>query len=92
MSVTETRITADPSARPADRSVDDALVQADLAFAEQLVADVLGRAHQAAEALDAPDEARTILQMVHSFADELAAMNPRFDRLRFIEAATEGPS
>jgi hypothetical protein len=88
MSVTQTQITAAQSARPADRSVDDAFVQADLAFVEQLIADVLGRAHQAAEALDAPDEARTILQMVHSFADELAAMNPRFDRLRFIEAAT----
>ncbi len=55
---------------------------------EQLIARVLGRAHRAAEALDAPNEARAILHLAQSFADELAAANPRFDRLRFIEAAT----
>jgi hypothetical protein len=55
---------------------------------EQLIARVLGRAHQAAEALDAPDEARAILHVAQSFADELDAMNPRFDRMRFIHAAT----
>jgi hypothetical protein len=45
-----------------------------------------------AEDLDTPIEARAILHVAHSFADELATTNPRFDRLRFIRAATEGPS
>ena len=55
---------------------------------EQLIARVLHRAHRRAEELDAPGEARAILEVAHSFADELATTNPRFDRLRFIEAAT----
>jgi len=59
---------------------------------EELITRVLGRAHRAAEDLDAPNQARTILMVAHSFADELAATNPRFDRLRFIEAATTAPS
>jgi hypothetical protein len=42
--------------------------------------------------LDAPNDARAILHLAESFADELAAANPRFDRLRFIEDVTEGPS
>ena len=91
-------ITADPSARPADtgevtaRYVDDALVLGDPMAVEQLIADVLGRAHRTAEALNAPNEARAILEVAHSFADELATMNPRFDRMRFIHAATTDPS
>jgi hypothetical protein len=32
-----------------------------------------------------------ILYLAQSFADELAAANPRFDRLGFIEAVTEAP-
>jgi hypothetical protein len=55
---------------------------------DRLVARVLCRAHRAAEAVDAPDEARVILHLAQCFADELAAASPRFDRLRFIEAAT----
>jgi hypothetical protein len=54
---------------------------------EQWIAQVLGRAHRAV-ASDAPDEARAILHVAHSFADALAQTNPRFDRLRFIEAST----
>jgi hypothetical protein len=29
--------------------------------------------------------------VAHCFADELATANPRFDRLSFITAVTEGP-
>jgi hypothetical protein len=53
-----------------------------------LIARVLRRAHGTAAALDAPNEERAILQLAHSFADELATANPRFDRLRFIRTAT----
>ena len=77
MSVTSTQV-----------PVDDIPVRWDPMAIEHLIARVLGRAHQAAEARDAPDEARAILHVAHSFADELAAMNPRFDRMGFIHAAT----
>jgi hypothetical protein len=56
----------------------------------QLIARVLGRAHRTAESLDEPNEARAILHLAQSFADELAAADPRFDRLGFIRDAT-GP-
>jgi hypothetical protein len=91
-------IAADPSARPADsgevtgRYVDEVLVQGDRVAVEQLIAHVLCRAHRMAEALGAPNEARAILQVAHAFADELAAMNPGFDRMRFIDAVTSDPS
>jgi len=58
----------------------------------QLIADVLRRAHRIAESAGEPDEARAIFHVAHSFADELATMNPQFDRLQFIEAATADPS
>ena len=58
----------------------------------RVVAQVLGRAHQTAEAQNEPNEARTILAVAHSFADELASADNRFDRERFIEAATEEES
>jgi hypothetical protein len=70
----------------------DVLVQGDPVAVEQLIAHVLGRAHRMAETLNAPDEARAILEVAHSFADELAIADPHFDRLRFIQAATESPS
>ena len=57
-----------------------------------MIAQVLGRAHQTAEAHNEPSEARTILDVAHSFADELASTDNRFDRERFIEAATEEES
>jgi len=38
------------------------------------------------------NEARAILRVAQSFADELVIANPRFDRLRFIEDVTEDPS
>jgi hypothetical protein len=56
---------------------------------EHLIAQVLGRAHRKAVANNAPHEARAILHVAHSFADALAGINPRFDRLRFIGASTE---
>jgi hypothetical protein len=74
------------------RFMSDALFQGDPAGVEQLIAHVLGRAHRTAQALNAPNEARAILHVAESFADELATTNPRFDRLRFITAATEGSS
>jgi hypothetical protein len=59
---------------------------------DQLIARVLHRARLEASALDDPDEARAILDVAQSFADELSTANPRFDRLRFIKDATEDPS
>jgi hypothetical protein len=43
-----------------------------------------------AEERNKPNEGRVILHMAHSFVEELAPMNPQFDRLAFIGAAT-GP-
>jgi hypothetical protein len=58
----------------------------------EFVARVLRRAHEGAEARNAPNEARAILGVAHLFADELNATDPGFDRLGFVAAATEGPS
>jgi hypothetical protein len=55
---------------------------------DQVIAHVLRRAHDAAERLHSPDEARAILHVARTFADELGATNPEFDRTRFIKAAT----
>jgi hypothetical protein len=59
---------------------------------DELIARVLSRAHRTMEARNAPDEARAVLHVAHSFADELAALDPRFDRLQFIKDVTEDPS
>jgi len=59
---------------------------------EELIARVLHRAHGTTEALGAPGEARAILHVAHLFADELAALDRRFDRLQFIKDATEDSS
>jgi hypothetical protein len=81
-----------------DRQTDDidaipgALIHDDLVAVERLIAHVLGRAHRTAESFDAPNEARAILHVAHSFADELAAADPQFDRERFMHAATDGSS
>jgi hypothetical protein len=45
-----------------------------------------------AEALNEPNQARAILHIAQSFADELATADPRFDRLQFMRDATEDPS
>jgi hypothetical protein len=59
---------------------------------DQLIARVLSRAHRTTEARGAPDEARAVLHVARSFADELAFLDPRFDRLQFIKDVTEDPS
>jgi hypothetical protein len=59
---------------------------------DELIARVLRRAHGTMEARNAPDEARAVLHVAHLFADELAALDPRFDRLQFIKDATDDPS
>jgi hypothetical protein len=74
------------------RYMDHALVDGPPEAVDQFVARVLRRAHEAAEARNAPSEARAILDVAHLFADELTASHPGFDRLGFVEAATEGPS
>ena len=69
-----------------------ALVEGDPEAVDQFVARVLRRAHESAEARNAPNEARAILDVAHLFADELTASDPGFDRFGFVAAATEGPS
>jgi hypothetical protein len=59
---------------------------------DQFVARVLRRAHQSAEARNAPNEARAILDVAQMFADELITSYPGFDRYGFVGAATEAPS
>jgi hypothetical protein len=59
---------------------------------DQMIARVLARAHRQMQAQDAPSEARAILHVAHSFADELSTLDPGFDRTRFVEDVTEDPS
>jgi hypothetical protein len=68
------------------------LVEDEAEAVDQFVARVLRRAHQSAEERNAPSEARAILEVAHLFADEWIAGDPEFDRLGFVEAATEGPA
>jgi hypothetical protein len=67
----------------------DAPTGPDPTAVDELIARVLSRARRAADGLNGSQEARAILHVAHSFADELAAANPRFDRIGFIRAATE---
>jgi hypothetical protein len=53
-----------------------------------LIAGVLRRARMTAHARNAPHEARAILHVAHTFADELATADPCFDRLQFVRQAT----
>ena len=71
-----------------DRFTDHALDRLDPLAAGELIAHVLRRAHDTAETLNSPDEARAILHVARFFADALAANNAAFDRTRFIKAAT----
>ena len=59
---------------------------------DQMIARVLGRAHRTADALNAPSDARAVLHLAQSFADELASLDPRFDRVQFIKEIAEDPS
>jgi hypothetical protein len=63
-----------------------------LAGSTRFIARVLRHAHQKTMALNAPNDARGVLYVAHCFADELAVGNPRFDRLRFIQEATDQQS
>jgi hypothetical protein len=56
---------------------------------DRLIGRVLHQAHRSSETVNAPDEARAILHVAESFADELAIANPQFDRLRFIKDVME---
>jgi hypothetical protein len=69
-----------------------ALAESDEEALDQFVARILRTAHEAAEARNAPSEARAILGVAQLFADELTASDPEFDRLGFVAAATEGLS
>jgi hypothetical protein len=64
-------------------------IRTETVVAEQVISQVLCRAHRTAEVQDAPNEERAILHVARSFADELAQTDPRFDRERFIEASTD---
>jgi hypothetical protein len=59
---------------------------------DQYIAEVLRTAHQTAEAVNEPDEARAILHVAQLFAEKLAEMDPDFDRLQFLEAITREPA
>jgi hypothetical protein len=53
-----------------------------------LIARVLRRAHGTMEAFETPAEARAVLHVAHAFADELATLDPQFDRVQFIRDVT----
>jgi predicted nucleic acid-binding protein len=59
---------------------------------DQLIVRVLSRAHRTVDAFNTPAEARAVLHVAHSFADELATLDPRFDRVQFIKVVTEDPA
>jgi hypothetical protein len=88
----DNRRRAEESTGTTRRFAPELLVADERMAVDEFVARVLHEAHQAAYAHAAPDEARVILELAQSFADELAKADLRFDRLRFIEAATEEPA
>jgi|1186.fasta_scaffold192405_2 hypothetical protein len=96
MSITQTHVAvvlADANRQTNDDdTIADALFRSEPVAVEELIAHVLRRAHRMAETADAPEEARAIFHVAHSFADELAGADPQFDRHRFIQAATNGAS
>jgi hypothetical protein len=65
------------------------VIQGEPVAVDELIVHVLRRAHRTAQDRNVPDAARAVLYIAHSFADELAGADPDFDRLRFIQAATE---
>jgi hypothetical protein len=67
----------------------EALVAGEPQAIDEFIASVLRRAHQTVEPLRSPNEHRTIVRVAHLFADHLERTDPPFDRMRFIEAATE---
>jgi hypothetical protein len=85
-------ITSPVSPNNVGRSLDHEFAEGEAEAIDQFVARVLCQAHQSAEARNAPNEARAILDVAQMFADELIARDPAFDRVRFVEAAIEGPA
>jgi hypothetical protein len=77
-----------PAASPEaiDRSARPDLVDLSIDAVERFIARVLRRAHHAALAVGEPDQARAILTVAQSFADELARADARLDRLAFVAA------
>jgi hypothetical protein len=96
MSITQTHVAvvlADANRQTNDDdTIADALFRSEPVAVEEMIAHVLRRAHRMAETADAPEEARAIFHVAHSFADELAGADPQFDRHRFIQAATNSAS
>jgi hypothetical protein len=80
-----------PSA-PLASSLDMIALETDPEAVDRLIGRVLHRAHQSSETLNAPNEARAVLHVAESFADELAVTNPEFDRLGFIKEVMDHPS
>jgi hypothetical protein len=79
-----------PDCREALRDLmGDTMLRADLEALHEVIVRVLHQVHQTAKELDTPNDARVILHVAHSFADELATTNPQFDRLAFVRAATD---
>jgi hypothetical protein len=83
-----------PAASPEvmDRSAEHDLAELGIDTAERFIARVLRRAYLAAVAVGEPDQARAILDVAQSFADELASADAGFDRLAFVAAVTEDVS
>ena len=81
-----------PSSDVGGRPMTATSLERDPEAVDQLIARVLSRAHRTMEAVNALNEARAILHVVYSFADELPTLGPRFDRLQFIKDLTEDPS
>jgi hypothetical protein len=77
-----------PHATPDEVVTSRAVEQHDLLEIEGFIARVLGRAHTTAMSKDNPDEARAIFHLALSFAEEMEARTPGFNRFRFIDAAT----
>jgi hypothetical protein len=80
------------SAEVVARSANQDLGERDIKVVEQRIAQVLGRVHQSALAAGTPGEARAILNVAQTFADELAAADSGFDRMAFLEAVMEDAS
>jgi uncharacterized protein with PhoU and TrkA domain len=82
-----------PAASPEvmDRSAEHDLAELGMNV-ERFIARVLRRAYLAALAVGEPDQARAILDVAQSFADELASADAGFDRLAFVAAVTEDGS
>ena len=56
---------------------------------DELIARVLCQAHRAMCDRETPKEARIVLNVAHSFADELTTLYPGFDRVQFVRDVTE---